>query len=278
MKQLDDMTAVPDLLLERYILDELPHAEMLALERRLAEDVSLQRRLAALEDSNHQIRRAYPPAWIAGRIRARMAEAGLDLEAGSVPASHARGRFLRWAIPAGLATAVLAVFVLMLETTAPFREALFHGRPAAEGEDTRIKGLEPALAIYRRSANGSEELADGDVAREGDLVRIGYRASGRPYGIILSIDGRGHVTVHLPVVGQTSVALQPGAVVLLDHAYELDEAPHWERFFFVTGTEPFEVAPIVDAARRVEAAAKSPLLPLPPGLEQSVFSLSKEVP
>jgi anti-sigma factor RsiW len=76
MKQPDDMTVVPDLLLERYILDELPPGEMLVLERRLAEDVSLQRRLAALEDANREIRSAYPPAWLAGRIRARMAEAG----------------------------------------------------------------------------------------------------------------------------------------------------------------------------------------------------------
>ena len=41
--------------------------------------------------------------------------------------------------------------------------------------------------------------------------------------------------------------------MLLDQAYELDDAPRWERFYFVTGDTPFAVAPIVDAARRAAA-------------------------
>ena len=47
-------------------------------------------------------------------------------------------------------------------------------------------------------ADGSEELQRGAVVRQGDEIRVGYRASGRAYGAILSIDGRGNLTQHLP--------------------------------------------------------------------------------
>ena len=67
--------------------------------------------------------------------------------------------------------------------------------------DDRIKGLRPALTIYRRTAAGTETLADGSVARPGDLLRVGYTARGTAYGVILSIDGARSVTLHLPPEG-----------------------------------------------------------------------------
>jgi len=136
-----------------------------------------------------------------------------------------------------------------------------------------------------RSANGtllngvriSEPVPLGD----GDLIRIGYRAAGRRYGAILSADGRGTVTLHLPPRGQEAVALKNGPTVLLDQAYELDDAPRWERFYLVTGDAPFSLAPVLEAAREAatSAASASPAaLRLPPRLDQAVFSLEKGVP
>jgi hypothetical protein len=141
----------------------------------------------------------------------------------------------------------------------------------------RIKGLRPALALLRKSERGSEALADGDVARPGDLVRIGYRAAGRAYGVILSIDGRGAVTLQLPTGGGRAAALQSGDTVLLGQSYELDDAPRAERFFFVTSDQPFDVAPVLDAARAAAKRSGAPprTLALPPPLEQFTFQLSK---
>jgi hypothetical protein len=99
------------------------------------------------------------------------------------------------------------------------------------------------LSIYRRTAAGSERLADGDLVHAGDLLRVGYVSGGRPFGLILSIDGRGAVTMHLPPAGDRAVALQPGSNILLDAAYELDDAPRIERFYFVTGNDAFAVGP-----------------------------------
>jgi hypothetical protein len=134
------------------------------------------------------------------------------------------------------------------------------------------------LTLYRQVAAGSETLADGAVARQGEVIRVGYRAAGRAYGVILSIDGRGHITRHLPTSGDRAVALGREPTVLLDHAYELDDAPRWERFYFITGETPFPIAPIVAAVEREIAKAGGgaiSALPLPAGLEQSVVSLEK---
>lgn len=62
----------------------------------------------------------------------------------------------------------------------------------------------------------TKTLADGAMARPGDLLRLGYSAVDRPFGAILSIDGRGTVTLHLPANGPTAAPLGRGDKTLLD--------------------------------------------------------------
>ncbi len=145
----------------------------------------------------------------------------------------------------------------------------------------RLKGLRPALTLFRKTSEGSETLADGDAARAGDLIRIGYRSLGRRYGVIVSLDGRGGLSRHLPQSGAAAAPLQARGVVLLGHAYQLDDAPAWERFFFVTANAPFAVGTVEEAARKAASgrtvAGQAPAdLPLPSALEQSTFLLTKE--
>ena len=95
------------------------------------------------------------------------------------------------------------VCVLAVATT------LWLRTPAAD--DTTIKGgSDIALVLHRRVADGSEELQRGATAREGDQIRVGYRASGRRFGAILSIDGRGTLTQHLPGAGEQAAAAPAG--------------------------------------------------------------------
>jgi hypothetical protein len=84
--------------------------------------------------------------------------------------------------------------------------------------------------------------------------------------------------MHLPTSGDRAVALQAGSKILLDAAYELDDAPKVERFYFITGTDAFAAAPIMDAARRAaqNPAALPAALPLPGSLEQVTFAILKE--
>jgi hypothetical protein len=256
-------TGVPDILLERYRLNELPNDEADRLAALLAHDSRLRERLAALEASDEEMSRGGLPDRVEAGARRKLARTAAPWR-----------RAMYWAMPVVGAAALVAISVA--RSTAPSKG------PAAPGsaeQTDRIKGLTPALALYRRTAEGSETLADGAVARQGDLIRIGYRPAGHSYGAIVSIDGAGNVTMHLPPAGARASALKHEPTVLLDQAYELDDAPGWERFYFVAGDAPFDVATVMQAARDA-AAHRSGTPPaglsLPRGLAQSYFTLQKE--
>jgi hypothetical protein len=262
MTRPDDAAPVPDLYLERYVLGELPEDERRRIEGLLILDPALQGRLQALERSDAEIVRRLPAPLMDERIRSRARAAGIS-RTGTAPGPRARG----WLVPALAATAVvLAVGGGVV-------------RPPAPADGIRLKGGEAELVVYRKTAAGSERLGPGAFAVSGDLIRIGYRAAGRAYGAIVSTDGAGNVTQHLPRAGERAASLVAGGTVLLDFSYELDDAPRWERFYLVTGDEPFELEPVRRAAREVAAAgseAAPPLLEIRPGLEQSIFTLAKE--
>jgi hypothetical protein len=246
---------LPDIVLERYRLNELPPAEHNRLSDRLRRDEALRLRLESLDQSDREIRRDYRPEVFIQRMQERLS------------ARPVRGRFPAWALPAVLVAATL-VLVVFLPRMGP-----------SETDGDRIKGLLPGLAVFRKTDSGSETLADGAIAHSGDVIRLGYRAAGKPYGVILSIDGRGAVTRHLPPNGDQAASLHGEPTVLLDQAYELDDAPRWERFYFVTGETAFAVQPVMDAARRAASNPRpQPALELPRGLEQSIFLLHKEEP
>lgn len=256
-------TRVPDLIAERYRLGEMTPDDRVAFERRLQGDDELRQRLQALEASDEEIRRRYPPAVLAADVRRR-----LETRAQATPRTAGAGFFgLRWRTVAALA-GVLVVVVLAGPRLLG---------PGDESTD-RVKGLEPTLLLYRKTPAGSEALQDGAAARAGDLIRIGYRAAGHRWGVIVSVDGRGVVTRHLPREGTQAARLSTESEALLDFAYELDDAPRWERFYFVAGSEPFDAAAVVDAARRATAsgaAGPPPALPLRLPVKQSSLLLIK---
>jgi hypothetical protein len=251
---------VPDITLERYRLNELPPEAAARVDRQLQRDPGLRQRLDALRASDAEIHASDRLELLASRVRRQLEE--------RATANRRRGQpFRQWLAPAVATLVVVLVLALPRSSTVP----------AEDGE--RIKGLQPSLTLFRRVDGTSETLADGALARTGDLIRVGYHAAGHAYGVIVSIDGRRHVTLHLPRDGAQAVPLGREATVLLDHAYELDDAPRWERFYFVTGSEPFLVSAVVAPAERAAQASrddKPAPLSLPVGLTQSVFSLQKE--
>ena len=258
---------VTDLALEQYRLNELPRAEAERIQGLLDREAALGGRLAALAQSDEDIAREYPPVWMASRIRARVtSQCGVVLP---------RRPIVWWALPVGLGTAVL---VLLFTLPAAVIDSNL-SRTGSTAEDSRPKGIRPALAVYRRTDRGSETVADGSIARSGDLVRLGYAAVPQTYGVILSVDGRGTVTRHLPANGPRAALLARDRMNLLDAAYELDDAPGWERFYFVTADAAFDVEPIVATARQLAVRdLHHPPGPLPLGREfsQTMFLLQKE--
>jgi hypothetical protein len=254
---------ISDIRLERYRLGELPAAERRAIADRLVGDEALQARLSLLEQSDCEIAERYPGREMAPAIRRRAS--ALEFQEGR----SAGGRARAWLVPASVVATCVCVMVVAA--------SLWIRQPPPD--ETTIKGGgEPSLVIHRRVGEGSEELKRGAAARRGDEVRIGYRASGRRYGAVFSIDGRGNLTQHLPATGDRSAALQVSGTVFLDFAYELDDAPRWEAFYLVTSDAPFDLGPVRRAVRQAAGPGEpSPAaLRLPRGVEQFLFPLSKD--
>ena len=222
-----DKHPISDYQLERYLLREGTDDELAALDRRVADDPELAQRLAALERSNEELHQRYPPEWMRGQIELKLKRA----QGRRVQRTWSGYRL--WAVPAvALILAVVAV------------PTLFDDQETAEAPATRIKGGEqvPRLLVFRKLASGAERLQDGALARNGDLVQLAYRSGGLQYGAILSVDGRGTVTQHLPATGTRAVPL--AAQDTLDVAYELDDAPRWERFYLVAADRRFGLAAV----------------------------------
>lgn len=269
---------VPDWLLERYALGELPPDQSAALRARLQAETEAVRagltpegdltsRLAALQASDAAILAAHPPRQVAAEVRRRLhlRRAG----EGPVPRAVPGGRWLLASAP--LLAAAVALFVILREPTSPF------GGPDEDLIQTTAKGLEPSLRVYRRVGQDQERLDQGAVVRPADLLQLAYVAKGYDHGVILSVDGRGGVTLHLPSEPGGSTALSLDGEQALGFSYELDDAPDFERFFLVTSEKPVDVQAVLQAATRlaVGGAAKKDTLPLPEHLHQTSVLLAK---
>ncbi len=221
--------------LERFRLDELPEEEMRSIQKALDEDPDLRARLKALEGSDREIHESYPADWVARRVARRLERRG-------VPSISWGGVGPRLVLAAVMLLAVVFSIYLPGPEVPPAWD-----RKGMDG--IRLKGVKPDLLLYRKRASEVEQLADSSMAYAGDLIQVFYRAAGKPFGVIVSVDGRGTVTRHLPASGTRAVRLMQGDPVPLDYSYELDDAPKWERFYFLTADTSFDVRDVTRAAK-----------------------------
>jgi hypothetical protein len=282
--------AVPEILLERFRLGELPPEQMAALRARAATEPALRARIEALEGSDAAILRAYPAEGMARALdsRARSLEAksrpGAQRTASRIgPAAAkpvpARPWFRRpvLAAPAGLA---LACALLLILRPVPDPGNL----PVTEDPDAyaiRLKGAEAGLAIFRKSRGAAELLPPHALARSGDTLQVFYHSRSPAYGVVFSVDGSGSLTLHLPETGNAASVLQAGDLLPLPHAYRLDRAPRLERFFLVTAPKPFVIDALLARARAsfaVHHAVPDSLEGLEEGFRQYPYTLRKPVP
>lgn len=165
------------------------------------------RRLEELAQSDREILARYPPTVIRARL-------------------DARRRRARWALVplAALAAAWLFVFA--------------GGPPSGE----RVKG-DPVLTVL--DAEG-HRLRSGAAVAAGEAVQLVFDPGGAPYAAVVSVDGRGQVTRHLPWPG-SDTRVAPGAAAL-PRSFRLDDAPSFEVFYAVTADEPIDLAALARAA------------------------------
>jgi hypothetical protein len=261
---------ISDLFLERYLLGELPREESGEVERAAAADPRVRAALDGLGASSRDILARYPAADFKARLIARLREAEAP-----------RFSWKRWAVFASAGAALVLAAVLIAPRIRQLTSPLPFG---AGGDQTLVKGeaavdlTRTQLLVYRKTGDQAELVGDGNEAAAGALLQLAYVAASRSHGTILSIDGRGAVTRHFPPEEHGSTLLSPNRRILLPSAFELDDAPGFERFFLVTSAEPIDVAAVLAKAvelARDPASARRADLDLPAGLEQTSILVLK---
>lgn len=250
--------ALPHWKLERYLLGELPADQLEAIRQQEKTDALLRERLEALRRSNDELLEKYPAAWMARQMKPARAQTKMV-------------GMSKWLAPAIMAAAALVMAPLYLVTSST-QSARTEIMVTENG--TRIKGLESRLEVWKKMGDSAEKLAAGTKVRAGDVVQLRYAVPERCYGALLSVDGRGVVTIHLSGDSSTAVPLEPGKLVALDRSYQLDDAPQFETFFLVTAHKDFDLAPLAQSLLKA-APGKAQSIELASGQQATIFTLKK---
>ncbi|MBL4687546.1 MAG: ActD-like protein [Nannocystaceae bacterium] len=282
--------SVPDLLVEKLALGELTDAEAKAVRRRLGTETEA--RLEALAASDAEILEALPPSELADDVARGVRRA----EARDAPATTSPS-WTPWLATGGVVVAAVLLWSFTQPTAStdpgsnedraaldthadadPAPSKLAMATPQGSGGDDdaiRFKGG-TKLKVFRQGASGGERLSASSKVAEGDRLQVEYAAGDAQAGVIVSIDGAGSVTLHFPETEAGSPSLRGQA--RLPYGYELDAAPAFERFFFVTTrSEDLSVSDVMNAARRLASTdeARDGELRVPDGATQRSLLLIK---
>lgn len=234
--------------LERYALGELPIEEKEEIHKLAASFPEIQAALEEIKSSDREILALYPPMTIKASLMSELEKS----QKKSFPLK-----------PVLAISSVAAVFLVLMLFFPLLKQKPSIIYPDAEQDLTLAKGI-PAvdlsrtqLLVYRKIQDKVEILSDRQHARAGDLLQLAYVVTEESYGVILSIDGRGTVTLHLPESTGESTKLEWGKQFLLPNAIELDDAPEFERFFFLTSNAPIAVDGVL---REAQELARNPEL------------------
>ena len=274
---------INDYYLERYVLGELPEEETQKIHDLASENPTIKTALDEIELSSQNILSLYPPSNVKASLLSRY-----DVK-------NNRSTISRWldlsSFPSkrifAISSICTAILVVMFFFVLPKSKTKTGINPYDVGLDfSLVKGIQSIdltktqLLVFRKNKEEVEILDSGTLANKGDLLQLAYVAAHEPFGMILSIDGRGEITLHFPEEIDGSTELLMNKRSLLPHAIELDDAPDFERFFFITSRNRIKVD---DVLKIVEDLAINPdrikdlELDLPEGIDQySVLILKGE--
>jgi len=210
--------------IERYLLGELPESEIAALKILESENTEFRSIIEQLKNSNRELLAKYPMPYPKFKVIEQKNKWRTYLSA-----------------CAALIMAATALITVFSDNTSVAPIAI------VSEDGTRVKGLKTDLEIWRKTVESTEKLANNSEAKAGDLLQVRYIAEKKCYGIILSIDGNGTMTMHLSGDGGKAAELEAGKIVPLENAYELDNAPKFETFYLITDSTEFAVAPVAES-------------------------------
>lgn len=227
----------PDLYYEQYLLGELPKAKAEELEQ--THDFA--ERISRLEQSNKEILDSYSPAAMARRIEN---QGNAEIPGRAVVPDTRSARPFQRILTVGLPSLAALAFVIVfgLQNFGPDR-----ARTGQESEIVRLKGAEASLSLYLLQDQEVVELSPGAEVSSGNRIQVAYNAAGARHGAVYSLDGNGVVTTHFPFPPTASTLLEQGGEQTLPRSFTLDDAPQFERFYFVTSEESFDVRSVAEA-------------------------------
>jgi len=237
--------------LEQFHLNELNPHEKAAVLKKFDESPELNKKAQAYLEYIKKDNEAFfasPKALdMLNHIKSRLADPSKDLEK---KREHTIFSYLR-PLSYGLAAAAVLAFVVL----SPLTKIKNPEINAGTSDTVRVKGggssneaetteLATALskkhfAIFRQLGDRAEALKDNDFVSANDTLQIAYEAKDFSQGMIFSLDGRGNFTLHFPDQNNASTALEGPGMVLLPYAYQLDDAPYFEIFYFIQCNESF---------------------------------------
>ena len=254
---------IPDWKLERFLTGDLPEKEMNEIRELEATDAMLAQRVKMLREDNKAILNKMPFEMLAEKIAA--VDAGTVTEtavaanlgsakenAGNAEKNAPRFSIMKFAAAAVFVLAVALVAFLAQRETSMMNERVGSDVAAVGGpqntqvalaetqSDTRIKGMDARMEVWKKTPAGIVQLNDLDSVGEGDEIQLRYSVPEKCFGLLFSMDGNGALTLHMGN-GEKAVELAPGKMNSLPFAYKLDDAPYFEKFFFVTSPKEFAV-------------------------------------
>ena len=248
---------IPDWKLERFLTGDLPENEMNELRELETSDEVFANRVKMLREDNKAILNKLPFETLAAKIDA--VDVGTVTETAGAAKLDAAKNAPRFTLVKFAAAAVLVLAVALVAFFAQ-SETVVTGNDVAGNDvarnaqgvqqtqvalaetqsDTRIKGMDARMEVWKKTPAGIVQLNDLDEVSEGDEIQLRYAVPEKCFGLLFSMDGNGALTLHMGN-GEKSVELAPGKMNSLPFAYKLDNAPYFEKFFFVTSSNEFAV-------------------------------------
>jgi len=278
--------SIPKWKLEWYLAGALPAEELILIAQLEQSDDKLRGRIEALRADNEEILAKYRSQIISWETeKTELVGAGVSnkdakdanrLLMKKVFADKLKfpqpPSFTRWAIPAFACAALFIVLpaLLVLPITEHYSEKVYATRTKGE-----ISEAAPGLEVWRKAGDGAEKLAPEATVSAGDIVQLRYIVPHSCYGALLSMDGRGVLTVHLSGNDGQAVPLTPGRPVALKTSYKLDDAPAFEAFYLITAQNNFNL----ESVRQILMDVKHPIddeqILLLPEKQVAAFTLRK---
>ena len=230
------MTAVnkiSDFKVERYLLGELSEEEMAAVQKREAEDEIFAARVRAMREENARILAENPLAALESK-----------LDAADTVEDSGKSVYGMWLKVAAALVIMVGIFAIVASNrnvaTYERGNASMEVAMAETDNGTRIKGMQASLEVWKKTGDSAVQMVNLGEVREGDEIQLRYRVPQKCFGMLISMDGNGTITMHMGE-GNKSVELEPGKMTTLPFAYKLDNAPKFEKFFLLTSQNSFEI-------------------------------------